>query len=126
MLLNVVCFLSLGVCGWIVSLCSGCVGCCAFCLICDACSCKCWCIGSTLVSSCRCCVLVSCVHPVAILRAVFCTKRLVVVVDLPLLRVAVEGSDNPVSLEKPCQASLPPDQQGRHSLGRQPEVQYVA
>ena len=32
MLLNVVCFLSLGVCGWIVSLCSGCVGC----LICDA------------------------------------------------------------------------------------------
>ena len=49
-----------------------------------------------------------------------------VVVDLPLLRVAVEGSDNPVSLEKPCQASLPPDQQGRHSLGRQPEVQYIA
>ena len=36
MLLNVVCFLSLGVCGWIVSLCSGCVGCCAFCLICYA------------------------------------------------------------------------------------------
>ena len=71
MLLNVVCFLSLGVCGWIVSLCSGCVGCCAFCLICDACSCKCWCIGSTFVSSCRCCVLVSCVHPVAILRAVY-------------------------------------------------------
>ena len=30
MLLNVVCFLSLGVCGWIVSLCSGCVGCCAW------------------------------------------------------------------------------------------------
>ena len=52
--------------------------------------------------------------------------NVVVVVDLPLLRVAVEGSDNPVSLEKPCQASLPPDQQGRHSLGRQPEVQYVA
>ena len=25
----------------------------------------------------------------------------VVVVDLPLLRVAVEGSDNPISLEKP-------------------------
>ena len=53
MLLNVF-FLSLCVCGWIVSLCSGCVGC-------------------TLVSSCMCCVLVSCVHPVAILRAVFCT-----------------------------------------------------
>ena len=49
----------------------------------------------------------------------------VVVVDLPLLRVAVEGSDNPISLEKPCQASLPPDQQGHHSLGRHPEVQYI-
>ena len=36
MLLNVVCFLSLCVYVWIVSLCSGCVGCCAFCLICDA------------------------------------------------------------------------------------------
>ena len=43
-----------------------------------------------------------------------------VVVDLPLLRVAVEGSDNPISLEKPCQASFPPDQQGHHSLGRHP------
>ena len=29
--------------------------------------------GRMLVSSCRCCVLVSCVHPVAILRAMFCT-----------------------------------------------------
>ena len=53
-------------------------------------------------------------------------SHVVVVVDLPLLRLAVDGSDNPVSLEKPCQASLPPDQQGRHSLGRQPEVQYIA
>ena len=52
------------------------------------------------------------------------SQRSVVVVDLSLLRVAVEGSDNIVSLEKPCQASLPPDQQGRHSLRRQPEVQY--
>ena len=31
------------------------------------------CIGSTLVSSCMRYVLVSCVHPVAIIRAVFCT-----------------------------------------------------
>ena len=36
MLLNVARFFSLGVCGWIVSLCSGCVGCCVFCLTCDA------------------------------------------------------------------------------------------
>ena len=35
--------------------------------------------------------------------------NLVVVVDLPLLCVAVEGSDNPITLEQPCQASLPPD-----------------
>ena len=48
-----------------------------------------------------------------------------VVVDLPLLRVAVDGSDNPISLEKPCQASLPPDQQRHHSLGRHPRVQYA-
>ena len=62
----------------------------------------------------------------ALLRNCIIFSFVVVVVDLPLLRVAVEGSDNPVSLEKPCQASLPPDQQGRHSLGRHPEVQYVA
>ena len=33
---DVVCFLGLGVYGCIVSLFSGCVGCCVFCLICDA------------------------------------------------------------------------------------------
>ena len=30
------------------------------------------CIGSMSVSSCRCCVFVSCVHPVAVLSATFC------------------------------------------------------
>ena len=55
----------------------------------------------------------------------FCSIVLVVVVDLPLLRVAVEGSDNPIISEQPCQASLPPDQQRHHSLGRHPKVQYV-
>ena len=34
---------------------------------------------------------------------------IVIVVDLPLLRVVVEGSDNPITLDQPCQASLPPD-----------------
>ena len=63
---------------------------------------------------------------VLIMDCIYIEGVVVVVIDLPLLRVAVEGSDNPVSLEKPCQASLPPDQQGRHSLGRHPEVQYVA
>ena len=56
---------------------------------------------------------------------VYVSGHVVVVVDLPLLGVALVGSDNPISLEKPCQASLPPDQQGHHSLGRHPEVQYA-
>ena len=67
----------------------------------------------------------NCIRVLLVLR-IEPQNDVVVVIDLPLLRVAVEGSDNPVSLEKPCQASLPPDQQGRHSLGRHPEVQYVA
>ena len=50
-LLNVVCFLRLGVCLCIVSLCSGCDGCCAFCLICDACSSWYFLSGSIFVSS---------------------------------------------------------------------------
>ena len=29
-------------------------------------------MGSVSVSSCRCCMFVSCVHPVAVLNAVFC------------------------------------------------------
>ena len=51
---------------------------------------------------------------------------LVVVVDLPLPRVAVEGSDNPITLEQPCKAYLPPDQQRHHSLGRHPKVQDIS
>ena len=50
----------------------GWVWCCDFCLIRDACSWMCSFMGSTCVSSCRCCVFVSVVHPVAILSAVFC------------------------------------------------------
>ena len=45
---------SLGVLKYVVCLCSGC---CVFCLNCDACSCRCSCMGSVSVSSCRCCVL---------------------------------------------------------------------
>ena len=36
----------------------------AFCLTCDACSLRCSWSGSISVSSCRCCVFVSCVHTV--------------------------------------------------------------
>ena len=35
-----------------------------FCLYCDIWSCRCSCMGSMSVSSCRCCMFVSCVHPV--------------------------------------------------------------
>lgn len=58
--------------GCVVSLCRGCVGSCAFCLSCDACSCRCVLIGRTFVSSCKCCVFVSAVQPVAVRSAVFC------------------------------------------------------
>ena len=54
-LLYVVCFLRLG-----------------FGPICDACSWRYSFMGSVCVSSCRCCMFVSVVHPVAILSAVFC------------------------------------------------------
>ena len=45
---------------YVVCLCRGCDGCCVFCLYCVS------------VSSCRCCMFVSCVHPVAVLNAAFC------------------------------------------------------
>ena len=32
----------------------------------------CSCMGSVSVSSCKCCMFVSCVHPVAVLNAAFC------------------------------------------------------
>ena len=43
-----------------------------FCLYCDAWSCRCSCMGSMSVLSCRCCMCVACVHPVAVLNAEFC------------------------------------------------------
>ena len=60
-------FLSLGVLKYVVCLCHRCDGCCVFGLYCDAWSCRCSCIGSMGVSSCICCMFVSCVHPVAVL-----------------------------------------------------------
>ena len=65
-------FFSLGVLKYVVCLCSICDGCCVFCLYCDAWSCRLSCMGSVSVSSCRCCMFVSCVHPVAVLNAAFC------------------------------------------------------
>ena len=43
-----------------------------FCLYCDAWSCRCSCMGSMSVLSCRCCMFAFCVHPVTVLSAVFC------------------------------------------------------
>ena len=43
-----------------------------FCLYCEAWNCRCSCMGSLSVSSCRCFMFVSCVHPVAVLNAAFC------------------------------------------------------
>ena len=63
---------SLGVLKYVVRLCKGCDGCCVFCLYCEAWSCGCSCMVSMTVSSCRCSMFVSCVHPVAILNAAFC------------------------------------------------------
>ena len=42
-----------------------------FCSYCDAGSCRCRCMGRMSVSSCRYCMFVSCVHPVAVLNAAF-------------------------------------------------------
>ena len=65
-------FFGLGGLFCVVNLLSGCVEClvCIFRLF--ACSCK-WCLkGSVRVSSCRCCMFVSCVLPVVMRSAVFC------------------------------------------------------
>ena len=46
--------------------------CCDFCVICDVCSYRCYFIGNMCVSSCRRGVLLSVVHPVAIMSVVLC------------------------------------------------------
>ena len=43
-----------------------------FCLHCEAWGSRCSCMRSVLVTSCRCCMFVSCVHPVAVLNVEFC------------------------------------------------------
>ena len=41
----------------------------------------CSCMGSVSVSSCRCCMFVSCVHPVAVLNAAFCMTCSLLILD---------------------------------------------
>ena len=57
---------SFGVVKYVVCLCRGCD---IFCLYCEVWSCRCSYMGSVSVLSCRCCMFVSCVHPVAFLIA---------------------------------------------------------
>ena len=71
-LLKIVGCFSLGVLKYVVCLCKGRDGYCVFCLYCDALSCRCSCMGSMSVLSCRSCIFVSCVHPVAVLNAALC------------------------------------------------------
>ena len=54
----------------VVCLCKECDGCCVSFLYCNAWSCRCPCMGSMSVASCR-CMFVACVHPVAVLNAAF-------------------------------------------------------
>ena len=62
---------SLGVLKNVVCLCRECDGCCAVCIVRrSAVGARVW--GSVSVSSCRCCMFASCVHPVAVLNAAFC------------------------------------------------------
>ena len=56
--------------------------CCVFYLYYETWNCMCSCMGSVSVSSCRCCMFVSCVHPVAVLNAALCmTCSLLVLVE---------------------------------------------
>ena len=67
---------------YVVCLCRGYDGCCVFGLNYEAWSCRCSCMGTASILSCRYCMFVSCVHPVAVLNAAFCmTCSLLMLVD---------------------------------------------
>ena len=73
LLWKIVCFCLRGGIGFVFRLCSGCCASSVCCRNCEACSCRWSLIGSVVVSAWRCCMFVSCVHPVTVLKAVFCT-----------------------------------------------------
>ena len=62
---------------YVVCLCMGCYGCCAFCLNCEAWSNRCSSMKSMSVSSCKYCMLVSCVPPVTVFNAAFCVLSII-------------------------------------------------
>ena len=75
-------FFSLRVLKYLVCLCKGRDGCCVFCFYSDTWSCRCSCMGSTSVSTCICCMFVSCVHSVAVLNAtLYMTCSLLMLVE---------------------------------------------
>ena len=55
-------------------------------------------MGSVSVSSCRCCMFVSCVHPVAVLNAAFCmTCSLLMLVEDAIGTIQKRHTPEPVS-----------------------------
>ena len=66
----------------------------------EAWSCRCSCMGSVSVLSCRCCMFVSCVHPVAVLNVAFC-------MTCSLLMLVEDASGD--HMEEPRQHSLTAD-----------------
>ena len=63
---------------YVVCLCMGCDGCCVYSLNCEVWSCRCLCMTSVSVSSYICSIVVSFVHPVAVLNAAFCSLTMLV------------------------------------------------
>ena len=62
-------------------------------------------MGSVSVSSCRCCMFVSCVHPVAVLNAAFCMRLLVYSAGSGVNRVVLSGFSKRLfclSMQKLC------------------------
>ena len=49
-------------------------------------------MGSVSVSSCRCCMFVSCVHPVAVLNAAFC-MTVIIIIDQQQIQIIIYYSE---------------------------------
>ena len=67
-------------------------------------------MGSMSVSSCICCKFVSCVHPIAVLNAVFC-------MTCSLLMLVEDARGDHMEVILQCRSSLPPSRLLLHSAG---------
>ena len=64
-------------------------------------------MGSVSVSSCRCCMFVSCVHPVAVLNAAFCmTCSLLMLVEDAVIWSSLASSTSITNLQVMQNAAL--------------------